>query len=79
MVSNMNSAFVMINTVADQMERVLEDIKEIEFVEEAYMLYGIYDIIAVIKGETADDLKQTILRIRTVKGVTSSLTLNVVS
>lgn len=75
----MNSAFVMINTVADQMERVLGDIEEIEFVEEAYMLYGIYDIIAVVKGETADDLKRTILRIRAVKGVTSSLTLNVVS
>ena len=71
-------AFVMINTVPDQMERVLKNLKEIEFVEEAYMLYGTYDIIAVVKAETADDLKQTILSVRTVKGVLSTLTLRAI-
>jgi len=78
-VGYMNSAFVLINTVPDQMERVLENIEEIEFVEEAYMLYGVYDVVAVIKTDTSDDLKRTILRIRTVKGVTATLTLTVVS
>ena len=74
----MNLAFVMINTVPDQMERVLKNLKEIEFVEEAYMLYGTYDIIAVVKAETVDDLKQTILSVRTVKGVLSTLTLRAI-
>ena len=74
----MNMAFVMLNTVPDQMERILGDVKEIEFVEEAYMLYGVYDIVAVVKSETPDDLKRTILRIRTVKDVTSTLTLTAI-
>jgi DNA-binding Lrp family transcriptional regulator len=75
----MTLAFVMLNTVPDQMERVLEKIKEIEGVEEAYMLYGVYDIVAVVKPETTEELKGIILRIRTVKHVLSTLTLTAVS
>ena len=72
-------AFVMLNTVPNQMERVLEKIREIEGVEEAYMLYGVYDIVAVVKAETTEELKGIILRIRTVKHVLSTLSLMVVS
>ncbi|UCC57889.1 MAG: Lrp/AsnC ligand binding domain-containing protein [Candidatus Bathyarchaeum sp.] len=75
----MTLAFVMVNTVPDQMERVLEEIKEIERVEEAYMLYGVYDIVAVVKAETTEELKGLILRIRTVKHVLSTLTLMAIS
>jgi DNA-binding Lrp family transcriptional regulator len=75
----MTLAFVMLNTVPDQMESVLEKIKEIEGVEEAYMLYGVYDIVAVVKPETTEELKGIILRIRTVKHVLSTLTLTAVS
>jgi DNA-binding Lrp family transcriptional regulator len=75
----MTLAFVMLNTVPDQMESVLEKIKEIEGVEEAYILYGVYDIVAVVKPETTEELKGIILRIRTVKHVLSTLTLTAVS
>jgi len=72
-------AFVMINTVPDQMECVLDNVKEIKFVDEAYMIYGVYDIVAVVKTETVEELKGIILSIRTVKGVLSTLTLTAVS
>jgi len=75
----MTLAFVMLNTVPDQMESVLEKIKEIEGVKEAYMLYGVYDIVAVVKPETTEELKGIILRIRTVKHVLSTLTLTAIS
>jgi DNA-binding Lrp family transcriptional regulator len=68
----------MLNTVPDQMGWVLERIGEIEGIEEAYMLYGVYDIVAVVKAETTEELKGIILRIRKVKHVTSTLTLPVV-
>ncbi len=70
---------VMVNTVPDQMEYILEKIKEIKGVEEAYMLYGVYDIMAVVKAETTDEVKGIILRIRTVKHVKSTLTMMVIS
>ena len=72
-------AFVMVNTIPDQMEHVLEKIREIECVEEAYMLYGVYDILAEVKAETTEELKEIILRIRTVKHVLSILTLMAVN
>jgi len=68
-------AFVMINTVPDQMEHVIEKIKEIECVKETYMLYGVYDILAEVKTETTEELKEIILRIRTVKHTLNTITL----
>ncbi len=68
-------AFVMVNTIPDQMEPVLEKIREIKCVEDACMLYGVYDILAEVKTETTEELKEIILRIRTVKHVLSTLTL----
>ncbi len=72
-------AFMMVNTIPDQMEPVLEKIRKIKCVEEAYMLYGVYDILAEVKTETTEELKEIILRIRKVKHVLSTLTLMVVS
>ena len=68
-------AFVLINSVPDQSECVLERIGEIEGVEEAYRLFGVYDIVAVVKAETTEKLKGIILRIRKVKHVDATLTL----
>ena len=75
----MKLAFMMVNTLPDQMEHVLEKIREIECGEEAYMLYGVYDILAEVKTETTEELKEIILRIRTVKHVLNTLTLMAVS
>ena len=69
----------MVNTVPNQIESVLDKIREIEDVEEAYMLYGVYDILAVVKAETPEELKGIILRIRTVNHVLNTLTLMAVS
>ena len=52
----MSLAFVMINTIPDEVEAVLKDVKEIRGVEKAYMLYGISDIIAEVKGENFEEL-----------------------
>ncbi len=72
-------AFVMVNTIPDQMEPVLEKIREIKCVGEVYMLYGVYDILAEVKTETTEELKEIILRIRKVKDVLNTLTLMAVS
>lgn len=71
-------AFVMANSEPDQSEGVLERIEEIEGVEEAYRIWGIYDIIAVIKTETIEELEGIILHIRKVKHVLSTTTLMVI-
>ena len=75
----MSVAYVMINTVPDKMEAVLKEIRDIEGVEEAYMVYGVYDIIAEVKVGNVTELKDTILKIRILKHILSTLTLRVVS
>ena len=72
-------AFVMINSAPDQSEWVLERIREVKGVEEAYRLYGVYDIVAVVKAETTEELRGIIFRIRKVKHVLSSLPLFAIS
>ena len=72
---NKTKAFVMLNSAPDQSEWVLERIAEIEGVQEAYRVYGVYDIVAVVKAETTDELKEIIFRIRNVKHVFSTLTM----
>ena len=71
-------AFVLANSVPDQSEWVLERIGEVEGVEEAYRTFGVYDIVAVVKAETTEELEGIILHIRKVKHVVSTLTLMIV-
>jgi len=60
------------------MESVLEEIKEIDGVEEAYMVYGLYDICAKVKTEIPQELKGIVQKIRSQDNVSSTLTLMVV-
>ncbi len=69
-------AFVLINTEPANEEKVLQEVVKIEGIEEAYILYGVYDILAKIKTESMENLKQTIIwQIRKIEGVVSTLTL----
>jgi len=76
----MVSAVVLVNTeLGSSQDKVIERIKNIEGVEEAHALYGVYDLIIKIKALTFDKLKETIkLRVRQTAGVTSLLTLMIV-
>jgi len=60
------------------MESVLKEVKEIDGVEEAYMVYGVYDICAKIKTEIPQQLKGVVQKIRSQNSVLSTLTLMVV-
>ena len=76
----MLSAVVLVNTGSgSSQDKVLETLKNIEGVEEAHALYGVYDFIIKIKALTLDKLKDIIkLHIRQTAGVTSSLTLMII-
>jgi DNA-binding Lrp family transcriptional regulator len=72
----MPTAFVLINTEIGSEPDVLKEIKKVESVEEASAVYGVYDIIARVKADTMDKLKETVTwRIRRLNKVRSTLTL----
>jgi DNA-binding Lrp family transcriptional regulator len=61
------------------MPEVLKKVKAVEGVQEAEMIYGVYDIVAKLKTETMDQLKQIITyNIRRIDNVLATQTLLVI-
>ena len=72
----MVSAVVLLNTDLDAQDKVLESLRLVDGVEEAHALYGVYDLLVKIKGNSIEKLKEiTKFRIKPIAGVNSSLTL----
>ena len=75
----MPKAFVLINTEIGSEADVLKDLRKIEGVEEAFSVYGVYDIIAKVSAESMDKLKEIVTwRIRRLDKVRSTLTMIIV-
>jgi DNA-binding Lrp family transcriptional regulator len=69
-------AYVLINTEIGSESKVLDAIKKITNVIEAYAVYGVYDIVAKIETDTMDKLKETVTwKIRRLNKVRSTLTM----
>jgi len=72
-------AFVLMNTEIGSEGEVLKSLRNIPGVEEAYSVYGVYDIIAKVKAESMDKLKDIVTwRIRRLEKVRSTLTMIVI-
>jgi DNA-binding Lrp family transcriptional regulator len=54
------TAFVFINTEPASMIEVLNEVRAVDGVKEAEMVYGVYDIVAEVKTETMAQLKHII-------------------
>jgi len=71
----MPMAFLLINTELASPE-VREELKKIDGVEEVYIVYGIYDIVAKVRANTMDELKEIVTwRVRRLDKVRSTLTM----
>ncbi|MBS7606525.1 MAG: Lrp/AsnC ligand binding domain-containing protein [Candidatus Bathyarchaeia archaeon] len=72
-------AFVLINTEIGSEGEVLNELKKVEGVEEAYSVYGVYDIVAKVRAESMEKLKDIVTwRIRRLNKVRSTLTMIVI-
>lgn len=72
-------AFVLINTEIGAEEEVLSELKKVNEVKEAYVVYGVYDIIARIQADTMEKLKEIVSwKIRRLDKVRSTLTMLVI-
>jgi len=72
-------AFVLINAEIGSEADVLNELRKVEGVEEAYSVYGVYDIIAKVGADSMDKLKDIVTwRIRRLNKVRSTLTMIVI-
>jgi len=69
-------AFIFINSEVSSEEEVVKALRKIENVKEAYMVYGVYDVVARVEADTMGKLKEVIAsKVRKVSGVRSTLTM----
>ena len=71
----MAKAFVFINVEPDSETEVLERLREVPEVKEAYFVYGVYDIVAKVETDSMDRLKEVITwKVRRLDSVRSTTT-----
>jgi len=72
----LEKAYVLLNVEIDSKREILDSLKEIPEVKEAYQLYGVYDLIIHVEAETLQELKDLIeKRIRGIGKIRSTLAL----
>jgi DNA-binding Lrp family transcriptional regulator len=69
-------AYVLINTEPKNMEKVVATLEELDSVVEIFPVYGVYDVVAKIKGATMEELKDTVTwKVRSLDSVRSTITM----
>jgi DNA-binding Lrp family transcriptional regulator len=71
----MVNAYVLICCDLVSAEKVVEDLKKVEGVQEVSPVSGVYDIVAKISGSTEEELKAIYMDIRKMKKVLTTITL----
>jgi DNA-binding Lrp family transcriptional regulator len=72
----MPTAFVLINAEIGFEEQVIQEIRKMDSVKEAYAVYGLYDIIAKIERDNMAELRGVVTdQIRRLDKVRSTLTM----
>ena len=67
---------VLINAEIGSESELVEELRKMPYVKEAYLVYGVYDIIARIEAESMDKLKEIVTwKIRKLNKVRSTLTM----
>ncbi|MGE5187606.1 MAG: Lrp/AsnC ligand binding domain-containing protein [Betaproteobacteria bacterium] len=75
----MVSAVVLVNTDLAQQSQVLEKIRQVKGVEEAHILWGVYDLLVKITANSIERLKEIIKHnLKQLTGVAMTLTLMIV-
>ena len=71
----MPSAYILINADLGTETQIIDNIKDLKGIKEAYTVYGVYDIIAKAESESLDKHKAIIENARKLPKVRSTLTM----
>lgn len=72
----MPRAYVLFSVGSSAEDQVLKDLRKTEGVQEVYVSYGVYDLVAKIKTDSMEELKELVShRLRRIDHVRSTLTL----
>jgi DNA-binding Lrp family transcriptional regulator len=72
----MPSAYVLFNVGSGSEDQILEELRGIAGVKEAFFSYGVYDLIVKIRTDSMEELKELVShRLRNITNVKSTVTL----
>ena len=75
----MHKGFVLLNCDLGAEEFIVEELRKISQVSQAYVTLGAYDVIAEINADSQEDFDETVsFKIRRLTRVVSTMTLNVI-
>ncbi len=76
----MHIGYVLLNCDLGAEEYVVEELRQIQEIKNAYLTFGAYDVIAEIHANSQEDFDKTVSsKIRKLTRVVSTMTLNVVN
>ena len=75
----MHKGFILFNCDLGAEEYILDELKQLQNISNAYLTFGAYDIIAEIQVENQEEFTKVIAVVRKLSRVVSTMTLNVIS
>ncbi len=75
----MHIGFILLNCDLGAEEYVIDELKQMSKVTNAYPTFGAYDAIAEVRTENQDEFEKAVSAIRKLSRVVSTMTLNVIN
>ncbi len=75
----MHKGFILLNCDLGAEEYIVEKLRQVEDISNAYLTFGAYDVIAEIQAESQEGFEKVIASIRKLSRVVSTMTLNVIN
>ena len=76
----MQKGFILLNCDLGAEEYIVDELRQMSNINNAYLTFGAYDVIAEIHAPTQEDFEKTVSnKIRRLARVVSTMTLNVVN
>jgi len=74
----MHKGFILFNCDLGAEEYILDELKQLQNISNAYLTFGAYDIIAEVQVENQEEFTKVIAAVRKLSRVVSTMTLNVI-
>jgi DNA-binding Lrp family transcriptional regulator len=75
----MHIGFVLLNCDLGAEEYIVDELKQMSNVGNAYLTFGAYDVIVEVHTENQDEFEKAVSAIRKLSRVVSTMTLNVIN
>jgi uncharacterized protein with GYD domain len=75
----MHKGFILLNCDLGAEEYIVDELKQMQNISNAYLTFGAYDVIAEIQTEDQEGFEKAIAVIRKISRVVSTMTLNVIT